>query len=312
MQKHSMGPLRAFLQFVCFSHTIFALPFALGSMLTAAHGFPSRGILLLIVVAMVCARTAAMTFNRVVDRELDKRNPRTACRHLLVSQPTAIAACAISSLAFIGTTWAINRLCLALSPLALGIVFFYSLTKRFTYASQFFLGLALSVAPIGAWNAVTGEFALPPLILALCVFLWAAGFDMVYAIQDVEVDRREGLKSMVVLLGVSTSIRTAQWLHVGMLLSLVLFGWVEQLGFPYAVALGLIACLLLLMYRLATDSSTKIAANWVLSNATMGLLLMAGIFMDFYWRSNSHFSSLVFQSVGAICIGSPGRTTLSA
>jgi 4-hydroxybenzoate polyprenyltransferase len=287
MESIEVGSVRAFLQFICFSHTIFALPFALSAMLIAAHGFPSRRIFLLIIVAMVFARTAAMTFNRVMDWELDKRNPRTAYRHLLVSQPVAIAACAISSLSFIATTWLINRLCLMLSPLALGIVFFYSLTKRFTYASQFFLGLALSVVPIGAWNAVTGEFALPSLILALCVFLWVAGFDMIYAVQDVEVDRREGLKSMVVLLGVPASLHIAKWLHMGMLLSLGFFGWMEQFGFSYAIALGLIFWIL--VYRHFVVNCSAKAANWALSNATVGLLLMAGVFMDFYWKSNLHF-----------------------
>jgi 4-hydroxybenzoate polyprenyltransferase len=235
-------------------------------------------------MAMVFARTAAMTFNRVMDWELDKRNPRTAYRHLLVGQPVAIAACVISSFSFIATTWLINRLCLVLSPLALGVVFFYSLTKRFTYASQFFLGLALSVVPIGAWNAVTGEFALPPLILALCIFLWVAGFDIIYAVQDLEVDRREGLKSMVVLLGIPASLRIAKWLHMGMLLPLSFFGWVERFGFSYAIALGLIFWIL--VYRhFMVDCSVK-AANWALSNAAVGLLLMAGVFMDFYWKSS--------------------------
>ena len=281
-----MGPARAFLRFICFSHTIFAFPFALSAMLTAAHGIPSRRIFLLIIAAMVFARTAAMTFNRVTDWELDKRNPRTAYRHLVVSQPVAIAACTISSLSFIATAWLINRLCLMLSPVALGIVFFYSLTKRFTHASQFFLGLALSVAPVGAWSAVTGELAPPSLILALSVFLWVAGFDMIYAIQDVEVDQRDGLGSMVVLLGVSKSLRLAKWLHIGMLLSLAFFGWAERFGFPYAIALGLISWMLM-YWHLMVGRSIE-AANWALSNAVVGLLLTAGIFADLYWKSNSH------------------------
>ena len=152
-----------FLSFIRFSHTIFALPFALGSMFVAADGLPSFRAFALVVLAMVFARTAAMTFNRLADWEIDKRNPRTAGRHKLVSKPIAIGACVASAWLFVVTAWLINPLCFALSPVALAIIFFYSLTKRFTHGAQFFLGLALAVAPIGAWLAITGSFALPPI-----------------------------------------------------------------------------------------------------------------------------------------------------
>ena len=171
--------------FIRFSHTIFALPFALGSMFVAAHGLPSFRVFALVVLAMVFARTAAMTFNRLADWEIDKRNPRTAGRHKLVSKRLAIGACLVSALLFVGTAWMINSLCFAL-PVALLIVFFYSLTKRFTHGAQFFLGLALAVAPIGAWIAVTGSFALPPLVLGASVLCWVAGFDIICATQDLE------------------------------------------------------------------------------------------------------------------------------
>src|SRR4029077_14379714 len=190
--------IRRFLTFVRFSHTIFALPFALGSMFVAAHGLPSPRIFNLIVLAMVFARTAAMTFNRLADWEIDKRNPRTEGRHRLVSKSFAMAACVSSAILFVATTWLINPLCFALSPVALAIVFFYSLTKRFTHAAHFFLGLALAVAPIGSWLAVTGEFAAPPLMLGASVLLWVAGFDIIYASQDFEVDKREGQPLMSV------------------------------------------------------------------------------------------------------------------
>ena len=153
------------LTFIRFSHTVFAMPFALGAMLVAASGLPSPRIFGMVVLAMVFARTSAMTFNRLADWELDKRNPRTAGRHKLVSKPVAVGMLLASSAAFIVTTWGINSLCFFLSPVALLIVFFYSLTKRFTASAQFFLGLALAVAPVGAWLAVTGSFALPPLVL---------------------------------------------------------------------------------------------------------------------------------------------------
>ena len=252
-------------------------------MATAAHGLPGWRVSLLIVVAMVFARTAAMTFNRLVDWELDKRNPRTAQRHLLVSRPVAIVVCVAASACFIATAWAINSLCWALSPVTLAIVFLYSLTKRFTHASQFFLGLALAVSPVGAWIAVTGAFAVPPLILALGVLFWVAGFDTIYATQDVEVDRKEGLKSMVVLLGVPSSLRLAQVLHAGMFLCLILFGWTAHLGILYAVALGLILGVLVWEHMIARRGDLEsIHRAFFLSNAVVGALFIVGVFTDLF------------------------------
>src|SRR5678815_3192690 len=182
-----MGRIAGALQFIRFSHTIFAMPFALGSMLVAGNGWPPWRLFGFILLAMVCARTAAMCFNRVVDWEIDRRNPRTWERHTLMSRVEAIVLLLASAAGFVAAASQINRLCFALSPLALVIVFFYSLTKRFTSFSHFFLGLALSVAPVGAWLAVRGHFALPPLILAFAVLLWVAGFDMIYATLDLSL-----------------------------------------------------------------------------------------------------------------------------
>lgn len=151
-----MAPLARVLTFIRFSHTVFALPFALGATFVAAGGLPSARLLGLVVAEMVFARTAAMTFNRLADWEIDKRNPRTAGRHKLVSRAAAIGLLVVSALAFVATAAFINRICLVFSPVALGILFFYSLTKRFTALSHFFLGLALGIAPIGAWLAVRG------------------------------------------------------------------------------------------------------------------------------------------------------------
>ena len=232
--------INRFLSFIRFSHTIFALPFALGSMFVAAHGLPSFRVFALVVLAMVFARTAAMTFNRLVDWEIDKRNPRTAGRHKLVSKRMAIGACLISALFFSATASMINPLCFALSPVALVIVFFYSLTKRFTHGAQFFLGLALAVAPIGAWIAVTGSLAMPPLVLGASVLCWVAGFDIIYATQDLEVDRREGLHSVVVWLGVPRALALATLLHAFALTGFLFFGAIARLGPVYFVGLGLV------------------------------------------------------------------------
>lgn len=229
------------LTFVRFSHTVFALPFALGSMLVAARGLPSPRVFALILAAMVCARTAAMVFNRLADWDMDKQNPRTAGRHRLLSRRAAAALLALSAAGFVAASAAINPLCFALSPVALAIVFFYSLTKRFTDWTQLFLGLALAVAPVGAWLAVRGRFELPPLVLAFAVLLWVAGFDLIYATMDYEFDRRAGLRSLVVRLDIPASLRLARGLHAAALPVLFLFGVSAHLGWVYAASFPLMA-----------------------------------------------------------------------
>ena len=169
---NQQNAITRFLQLIRFSHTVFALPFALGALVVAANGYPSMRVLLLVILCMVFARTAAMLFNRLVDWSLDQHNPRTAARHLLVSKATAIFFLILCSFAFVLSALAINRATGMLALPALAIILFYSLTKRFTDATHFFLGLALAVAPVGAWLAQTGRFALPPLILSLGVICW--------------------------------------------------------------------------------------------------------------------------------------------
>src|SRR6266498_3438002 len=166
LHEKGEGPVSRFLRLIRFSHTIFALPFALGTLVVAANGWPSLRILFLVIVCMVFARTAAMLFNRLVDWSLDQRNPRTASRHLLVSKSGAIALLAVSSGGFLLAAAAINRFTLILAPVALALIFFYSLTKRFTSATHFFLGLALGIAPVGAWIAQTGRVDFAPIVLA--------------------------------------------------------------------------------------------------------------------------------------------------
>lgn len=269
------------LRFIRFSHTIFALPFALGAMIVAAHGWPEWQTVALIIVAMVFARTAAMTFNRLADWQIDQRNPRTVERHTLVSRGAAIALLLVSSAAFMATTWWINPLCFRLAPVALVIVFFYSLTKRFTSLSHFFLGLALSVSPVGAWLAVRGHFDFAPLILALAVLLWVAGFDVIYATQDHEFDRAAGLRSLVVRLGVARSLWWAQALHWIMLGVLVVFGWSAQLGAAYYASLVLVAGALVYEHRSAAQLDVRaINRAFFASNAFVGVVFVFGIFVD--------------------------------
>lgn len=277
----SKPALANFLQFIRFSHTVFALPFALGAMFVAADGLPPLRVFLLIVLAMVFARTAAMAFNRIADWEIDQRNPRTEGRHRLVSKRAAILGCVMASLLFVAVTAAINPLCLALSPLALGIVFFYSFTKRFTDAAQFFLGLALAVSPVGAWLAVTGTFAWPPLILALAVLLWVAGFDMIYATQDYEVDKREGLHSMVVRLGIPRALQAATLLHAAALAGLVTFGMLAGLGRFYFLAMILIGAALIFEHLLARRGNLEaINKAFFQANAVVSAVFLLGTLAD--------------------------------
>ena len=269
------------LRFIRFSHTIFALPFALGAMLVAADGWPAWPTVALILLAMVFARTAAMTFNRLTDWHIDQRNPRTVERHTLISRSAAMGLLLASSAAFIATTWWINPLCFGLSPVALVIVFFYSLTKRFTSLSHFFLGFALSVSPVGAWLAVRGHFDFPPLVLAFAVLLWVAGFDVIYATQDHEFDRAAGLRSLVVRLGVARSLWWAQALHWIMLGVLIAFGWSAKLGTPFYASLALIAGALIYEHRSAARlDDGGINRAFFASNAFVGLVFVLGIFAD--------------------------------
>jgi len=291
------------LKFIRFSHTVFALPFALGSMFVAAHGLPSWRLCGLILLAMATARTAAMSFNRLADWQMDKRNPRTAGRHKLISQGGAVALCVGSAGAFVAVAWAINPLCFALSPVAVALVFYYSLTKRFTALCHFFLGLALAMSPVGAWLAVTGQFALAPLVLAAGVVFWVAGFDLIYATQDYEFDRREGLHSLVVWLGIPRSLQVAQGLHAVMFLLLGGFGAVAGLGAIYFGSLGLVLAALVYEHRVARRLDIEaINQAFFLSNAFVGLVFAVATWADTcptlrFWAPHPFFhplSSCVF------------------
>ena len=211
-----MTRFSSFLSLVKFSHTLFALPFALLSMILAAGGPPPLATLLWILAAMVGARSAAMSFNRIADRKIDAQNPRTATREIpagVVSVRAAVVFCLVSSALFVVAAGQLNRLCLLLSPVALAIVLGYSLTKRFTPASHLVLGLSLAIAPAGAWIAVRGTLDAVPVLLGLGVLLWVAGFDVLYSLQDEEFDRLHGLRSVPVLLGERRAMLAAAVLH---------------------------------------------------------------------------------------------------
>ena len=274
------GPVSRFLRLIRFSHTIFALPFALGALVVAANGLPSLRTFSLVVVCMVFARTAAMLFNRLVDWSLDQRNPRTASRHLLVSKPAAFVLLALSSAGFIFAAATINRLTFLLAPIALALIFFYSLTKRFTSATHFFLGLALAIAPVGAWIAQTGRIDLAPLVLGGGVICWVAGFDLIYATQDYDFDRREGIRSLVVKLGITRTLRLAQILHVAMFAMLIAFGILAQLGLFYYAGMPLVVAALFYEHKTEKLDLAGINRAFFQSNAFVSAVFLLAVCVD--------------------------------
>src|SRR5678815_4498089 len=215
-------------------HTLFALPFAFLGAVLAANGLPTLRQLLWITIAMVGARSAAMAFNRIADREIDGRNPRTAARAIpagLLSSSFVWVFTIVSALVFVLAAAMLNRLTLLLAPIALGSVLLYSLTKRFTQFSHIVLGWCLAIAPTGAWIAVKGQFGSPvPFLLSLVVLLWTAGFDVLYACQDFEFDRREGLRSIPARVGIGRALWIARALHASAFLALVWLFVITGLG----------------------------------------------------------------------------------
>jgi len=240
--------LATYLRFVRFSHSVFALPFALaGALLASRRVAVTWPVLGWILLAMVGARSAAMGFNRLVDADIDRANPRTADRELPRGRMTRIEAGAfvtVASLVFVYAASRLNPLCLVLSPVALGIVFWYSLAKRYTVWTQLFLGLAMAVAPVGGWLAVGGRGGWEPWLLALAIGSWVGGFDVLYACQDLEFDRAHGLWSIPVRYGIRASLAISRAMHVVAVACLFALPLVTPLPAYYEVGVGLVALLL--------------------------------------------------------------------
>jgi 4-hydroxybenzoate polyprenyltransferase len=243
--------------FIRFSHTVFALPFAIAAMAIAARenrGWPGWRTFGLILAAMVSARTCAMAFNRIVDRKFDALNPRTAGRHLPTGQVSlagAITLCVLAGAGLVTASWFLNPLCFYLSPVALAVICFYSFTKRFTDYTHAFLGLSLALAPIGAWLAVKGADLAPieiiqMLLLAVIVVLWLVGFDIIYALQDYDFDRTHGLRSLVVAWGPRNALQAAFLAHIIMCGLLLAFGLLCRFRLAYLIGwLLMVGCLVL-------------------------------------------------------------------
>jgi len=256
--------------FVRFSHTVFALPFALAAMCVAARdsrGWPGWRVFGLILVAMVCARTCAMAFNRIVDRKFDALNPRTANRHLpagRISLTSATVLCALSAAGLVAASYFLNSLCFWLSPVALLVICFYSLTKRFTDYTHVFLGVALALAPAGAWlavqgNSISGLEVAQMIVLSGVVILWLVGFDIIYALQDYEFDKSHGLHSLVVAWGKKNALSAAFIAHLLMCGLLFAFGQLCRFRIAYTVGWTLIAGCLVLEHWIAQRRSL----NWI-------------------------------------------------
>jgi len=268
--------------FIRFSHTVFALPFALIAMFVAARGLPKAAVFGWIIVCAVAARTLAMCFNRLMDWEIDKLNPRTEGRHKLVSKPQAWTVLIASGALAVWASHQLNFLCFALSPLMVLILCFYSLTKRFTPFSHLFLGLALSVAPMGAWAAVRATLLeFEPYILATSVLLWTFGFDLIYSTLDTEFDRANGLFSFPARFGIPAALRTAKVLHCAAALGFLSFGWMAQQGAGYTVGCAITLVGLFWEHRLAsTLEPARINQAFFQINALVSLTLLGGTLFD--------------------------------
>ncbi len=286
-----MTGVRKYFEFVRFEHTVFALPFALAAMAVAAretHGWPGWRTFLLILAAMVCARTAAMGFNRIVDRKSDALNPRTAGRHLPTGQIGLMGAGVVVLMGAVGlvvVSYFINRVCFVLSTVALAVIFFYSFTKRFTDFSHFFLGLSLGIAPLGAWLAVRGQFDWPPVVLTVAVVFWLVGFDIIYATQDYESDKQQELRSLPVRLGIEGSLRCARWAHAVMAVVLLGFGLISNLRVPYYVGLSIIVLCLVVQHVVARKRDPiSLNVAFFRMNAVISMVFLAAVVTDVAWR----------------------------
>ncbi len=269
---------RDFLSLVVFAHTVFALPFALLSAVLAAGGAPSLRTLGWILVAMVGARSAAMSFNRIVDRHIDAKNPRTARREIpagVVSPAAAALFCAGSAALFVVAAAQLNRLCLWLSPVALAIVLGYSYAKRYTAAAHLVLGLSLAIAPVGAWVAVTGAFALPPVLLGLAVLFWVAGFDVIYSLQDLEFDRREGLRSIPARFGAARALQIARLFHGATLVLLYAVFLSVHGGWLFGAAVVVAGGFLVRQHRLVSPSDlSRVDAAFFTANGWLSVAVL--------------------------------------
>ncbi|MCB9292184.1 MAG: UbiA family prenyltransferase [Lewinellaceae bacterium] len=287
--------MKDYLSLIKFSHTIFALPFALLGFflgtLESGAGLNGR-LFLLVLLCMVFARSAAMAFNRYLDRDIDVQNPRTASREIpagIIAPRAALAFVFINSLLFMLTAWFINPLCFVLSPVALLVVLGYSYTKRFTFLCHFVLGLGLSLAPIGAYLAVQGQFALLPLLYSAAVLLWVSGFDIIYALQDDDFDRSLNLNSIPVALGRNGALRFSSALHLAcagviLLAAYLLYSMYPAFGWIHWVAAGIFIGLLAYQHAIVKPNDlSRVNLAFFTTNGVASLIFGGMVILDMYY-----------------------------
>jgi len=283
-----MRKLTTYLSFVRFSHSVFALPFALTGALLAWRDHPfAWSQVVWIIVCMVSARSAAMGFNRLADVDHDALNPRTKMRELprgVMSRTEAIVFVIVSSVVFIYGAYRLNPICLVLSPVALAIVFWYSLAKRYTAYTQLFLGLAMAVAPVGGWIAAGGRGGAEPWLLGLAIGLWVGGFDILYACQDVEFDRGYGLLSIPTRFGVARSIQLSRVMHVAAVMAMAALWRVAHLPPLYLVGVGIVAVLLTYEQSLVSDDDLSQVKKAFDLNGYVGIVYFVATALSLYLR----------------------------
>lgn len=274
-----MRKLKIILEMIKFEHTIFALPFAIMSAFIAAEGLPPLSKLGWILVAMVGARSCAMAFNRLADAEIDSENPRTAMRAIpagLITKGSVWVFTLVSAGLLVFAAWRLNPLAFALSPVALAVIMGYSYTKRFTSLSHFWLGLALSISPVGAWIAITGRFDWTPIILCCVVLLWTAGFDIIYACQDVNFDKKHGLHSIPARLGIRWALWVSSALHVIAVLLLFCIPFLTELGFFYYIGVGIVILIFIYEHAIVKPNDlSRVNLAFFTLNGMISLVLMA-------------------------------------
>ena len=283
-----MSSIKKYLALVTFSHTIFALPFAcIGFVLALQTGHTfSFKLFALVILCMIFARSAAMAFNRFIDRKFDALNPRTAVREIpagIIKPNNALFFIIINCVLFVVATWFINSICFYLSPVALFVVLFYSYTKRFTPLCHLVLGCGLGLAPIGSYLAVTGEFAWLPLLFSFTVFCWVSGFDIIYALQDESFDREHQLKSVPVLLGTKGALMASEVLHFFAFTLIISAGVVGKFNWLYWIGVAFFSSLLIYQHTLVkpTDLS-KVNRAFFTTNGIASVVFAAFTIVSLY------------------------------
>lgn len=289
VETKAAGPVRKLLiilEMIKFEHTLFALPFALASMLVAAGGMPEWRVVGWILAAMVGARSAAMAFNRIADARIDSMNPRTASRALprgMVSSSAAWSFTLASAGLLVLAAYMLNPLAFVLSPVALLAVLTYSYSKRFTSLSHLWLGLCLGIAPVGAWVAVRGEIGFSSMVLSAAVMLWTAGFDVIYSLQDLEFERRNGLFSLPARIGAERALLVSRLFHVGMAALLLWFGLLIGGGAVYYAGVGMVAAFLIYEQSLVSPTDiSRVNAAFFTMNGCVSIGMLAFIALDVF------------------------------